>query len=120
MSKFIILPAIFESIRSLKDRSYKLVFETNELSPDQLSSLGQHIQNPGYLAFNKDVFKKEMLDLLDSVKTDFEDMGKSKSERLRNVLYILWKQKNEGYEIFDDFYNAKMEKVITHYKLKIV
>jgi hypothetical protein len=120
MSSFIVLPAIFESIRSLKDRSYKLVFETNEITPEQLSSLGQHIQNPGYLAFNKDVFKKEMLDAIESQKTDYEDIGKSKSERLRNVLYVFWKQKNDGYAVFDDFYNANMEKLITHYKNRLI
>lgn len=119
MNSYIVLPAVFESLRSLKDRSYKLVFETGELSPDQLSILGQHIQNPGFLAFNKDVFKKEILDHLKSINTDYEDLGKTKSERLRNVLYVLWKQKNEGYDIFDDFYNSKMEKVINHYKHKL-
>jgi len=45
---------------------------------------------------------------------DFEVEGKTKSQRLRNVLYILWKQEGEGE--FKEFYANRMEKLITKIK----
>mgnify|MGYP003636704642 CR=1 FL=1 len=41
---------------------------------------------------------------------------KSASERLRGVYYNLWKQDDQGFEEFEDFYNSKMELLITHFK----
>ena len=113
------MPAILESFRSLKDRTFKIIFETNELTPEQLSSLGRGLNMPGWLAFNPDPFTKEMIDTLELSKVEFSDKGKSKSQRLQAVLYVMWQQKNEGYEVFDDYYNSRMEKLITHYKSKL-
>lgn len=117
--KTFILSVVLESFRSLKDRSYKVVFETGELSPDQLANIGAGLNMPGYLAFNPDPFKKEMIDTLEVMKVDYDDTGKSKGTRLRSVLYRMWEQNKERYDIFDDFYNAKMEGLINHYKGKL-
>jgi len=116
MDRLLIIPAYLDSYRSLKDKSLKLVFETNEPTPEQIQMIQTCIQFPGMLAFNKDVFKKEQIDTLTNIKADFDDTSKSKSQRLRNVLFIYWKQDNKGYEVFDDYYNFMMEKIITHYK----
>lgn len=113
------LPVILDSFRSLKDKTFKLTFETSELSPEQLMSLGQGLNMPGFLAFNPDPFTKEMIDKIELMKVDFDDTGKSKGQRLRAVLYRLWEQNSERYEVFDDFYNAKMEKLIIHFKEKL-
>ena len=114
-----VIPAIFESFRSLKDRTYKLTFETQELTPDQLAWMGSCLNYPGYLAFNKDVFKKEQEDALKEVKVDYDNPEKSKSQRLRSVLFVLWKQHPEGYDTFDRFYDFRMEQFITHVKNKL-
>jgi hypothetical protein len=53
------------------------------------------------------------------MKVEFDDTGKPLSQRLRAVLYRCWEQKPEGYKIFNDFYIAQMEKLITHYKNKL-
>ena len=115
----LILPAVFESFRSLKDRSYKLTFETQELTPEQLTGLGHSLNYPGFLAFNKDVFKKEQTDIL-KTPVDYEDTGKSKAQRLRAVLFVYWKQNNQGYEDFELFYSFHMEKIISHFKDKLL
>jgi hypothetical protein len=117
--KTFILPAILDSFRSLKDRTFKIVFETNELSPEQLSQIATGLNMPGYLAFNPDPFKKEMIDTLELTKVDYEDNGKTKSQRLKAVMYRMWQQNKERYDVFDDFYNAKMEQLISHYKGKL-
>ncbi len=115
----IILPTILEGIRSLKDRTYKLTFFTNELTPEQLSAIGESLQNFGYLAFKKDAFKQKEKDMIQRLESDYEDTGKSKAQRLRGVLYRNWEQAREGYEVFDDFYNHHMERMITHWKNKL-
>ena len=115
----ITIPAILENFRSLKDRTYKLTFETNELTPDQLGEIGSALNFPGYLAFNKDVFSKAQLDLIEETKADYDDTSKTPSKRLRNVLFIKWQQDNDGYKVFEDFYRSQMEIIITHFKSKL-
>lgn len=47
------------------------------------------------------------------VKGQFDD--KTPSQRMRSVIYLLWKQKNEAIE-FDLFYRQKMDGMIQHLK----
>lgn len=115
----ITIPAFLESFRTLKDRSMKLVFETNELTPEQAGLLQQNLQTSGVLAFNKDAFTSKMIEELSAIKCDFDDPTKSKSHRLRSVLFVYFKQNAQGYEDFDTFYNAKMEKIINNFKNKL-
>jgi len=115
----IILPAILEGIRSLKDKTYKLTFETNELTPEQFGAIGASLQSFGYLAFKKDPYKQKEKEMLNAIESDYEDKGKSKAQRLRGVLYRNWEQSSGGYEVFDDYYNHHMEKIIIHFKEKL-
>jgi hypothetical protein len=112
----LIIPAIIESYRSLKDRTYKIMFETSELSPAELGELGNNLQQFGYLAFKNEPFKKEEQEIIESLKSDFDDDTKSPSQRLRNVLFRLWEKKPEGYDNFNLYYKFKYEKLIIHFK----
>ena len=100
-NNILVLSGFFESFRSLKDRTYKLMFETSELSPEKLANLGLSLQKAGYLAFKADPFKTEELTVLDSLKADFDDTGKSPGKRLQAVFYRLWEQDKEGYTDFN-------------------
>ena len=115
----LIIPAILQSFASLKDRTMKLVFESNEMTPEQLVALSTMTQSFGFLAFKKDNFKEKEKEILSGLKSDFEDKGKSKSQRLRGVLYRNWEQQSDNYEVFDDYYNHNMEKMIVHFKNKL-
>ena len=44
---------------------------------------------------------------------------KSASQRMRNVLYLLWKQNPEGYKDHNLHYQYHMEKLINHLKNKL-
>lgn len=112
----IILPVILESLRSLKDRTYKLVFDTQELTPEQLGELGINLQSFGYLAFKNEPFTTDEAEAVESLKADYDDTGKSPGQRLRGVFFRLWEQDPEGYDDFNLYYKFKMEKVINHYK----
>jgi len=112
----IILPAQLESFRSLKDRTLKLVFETNELTPEQAAGINEALQKFGYVAFKDSPFKEQEQELLDGLEAEFDDGKKSPSQRLRNVLFRLWEKNPEGYEDHRLHYQFKMEKIINHYK----
>jgi hypothetical protein len=113
------IPAGLEGYRSLKDRTLKLTFETGEMSPEQMANIHYSLNKVGYLAFSPDPFATHELEEIDKLKVEFDDTGKPPSQRLRAVLYRLFEQSPEGYDTFNDFYNAKMEKLINHFKEKL-
>lgn len=113
------LPALLESFRTMADRGIKIVFSTGELSPEQVANIHYAFQKVGYLAFRPDPFATAELEELEKLKIDFDDTGKSPSQRLRNVLFRNFEINPEGYKTFNDFYNAHMEKIINHYKKKL-
>ena len=115
----LIIGSQLETYRSLKDKTLKLVFETQEPTPEQLVAIVNNAQKFGYLAFKEDTFKSSEKKMLEDLKSDYEAEGKSKAQRMRAVLYINWQQKNDGYEVFDDFYNHHYEKMIMHWKDKL-
>lgn len=115
----LIIPSILSDFRSLKDRTLKLTFETNEPTPEQLVAIANLSQKAGYLAFKEDALKDREKDLLNDLKSDYDDTGKSKAQRLRAVLFRNWEQNKEGYEVFDDYYNHHMERMIMHWKGKL-
>ena len=115
----LLVGAILESYRSLKDKTIKLTFETQEPTPEQLISIAKHNQKFGFLAFNEDAFKQTEKEQLSTLESGYEDTGKSKGQRLRSVLFVNWNQDNKGYKNFDEYYNFMMEQIINHYKSKL-
>ena len=115
----LIIPAFLESYRSLKDRTLKLVYETSELSPDQISTLHTSVTKTGFLAFHTDPFSTKDLAFITDMEVDYDDPGKTPSKRLRGVLYRNWEQESEGYKTFEDFYRSKMEIILVHFKGKL-
>jgi hypothetical protein len=115
----ILLSAQLESYRSLKDKTMKLVFETQELSPLMSGQIHENLQQFGYLAFKNEPFKDEEKIAIEAIKTDYEDTGKTPGQRLRNVLYRLWEKKPEGFTTFAGYYEHKVEQLLNHFKTKI-
>jgi len=116
--KGILLPIYVESIATRKDKSVKLVFATQELSPElagQLFALNGKIA-VGYIS-EKTIDQKEM-DQVDKLDPEFS--GKSQSQRIRAVLFKLFEQANEGFKDFETYYRAKTELYIEHLKTKII
>jgi len=115
----LILSSILENITSRKDRTWKLVFGTNELNPEQVSELSKAANNYIFLALKVDEFKSEEIGILSELESGMDDNSKTQSQRIKSVLYLLWKQNNEGFEKFDSFYKHKTEQYIDHLKSKI-
>ncbi len=106
--------------RSKADRTLNVTFCTQELTPEQMANIHWALNKVGWLAFAPDPFTTMELQEIESLKVEFDDTEKPASQRLRAVLYKLWEQKNEGYEVFADYYKAKMEKIINHFKNKLI
>ncbi len=117
MMKGILIAAMVNTIRSLKDGSITISLETQELSPakaGEIFSLRGRLVTV-YLS-PSDISSKE-LSLVDSIEPDMP--GKSPSQRMRNVLWILFKQDAEGYEDFPHYYERKMNTYIDGLKQNI-
>jgi hypothetical protein len=120
MKNVIMIPAVYEGSRDLKDKTKKLVFDTNEITPKQAGDLQVCVGQYVYLAIKPEPFLKEQIEVIGNLKTEYEDTGKTPAQRQRNAIYRLWQQDPEGYEDFQLFYNFKMEGIITYIKNKLL
>jgi hypothetical protein len=114
------IPASLESYRSNLNQTLKLTFETNEITPETMANIHHSLYKVGFLAFAPDALTTQELTDIDNLKVEYSDTGKPPSQRLRAVLYRLWEQTPEGYDVFNDYYLARMEKLINHFKDKLV
>jgi hypothetical protein len=119
MNNMIIIPAIYEGSRDLRDRTKKLTFGTNEITPEQAANLQMMVQEYCYLAIKMEPFTGEQQEIINDLKSDIDSFGKSPGQRMRGVLYRLWEQSSEGYVDFNLYYNFKMEQLISHLKTKL-
>lgn len=107
------LPAIFSSIRSRKDRSFALGFDTRELGADAAELM--KIQGTEcWLLIAPD----DSLDAVDipQVKPDTGANQKTPSQRLRAVLFVYWNQLGKPDGDFENFYRLKVERLVDQYK----
>lgn len=113
------IPVYLDSLRTLKDKTLKIQFETKELNPQDLLALMENLNQFGWLAFKKEPFKAEEKEILEGLETGLEERGKTPSQRLRGVLYVKWTQNKECFDTFARYYDHHLEKIITHYKSQL-
>lgn len=104
-----LLPAILTSVRTRKDRSIALTFETREVSEKVISAMLAQAHNEGYLLFspNDDITEKD----IPEEKADALMGSKTPAQRLRSVLYVRWQQRGKNGK-FDDYYKSAIEAII--------
>jgi len=118
MSK-IICPVVLDGYSRRKDRTVSLRFITQEKSSSEIMQIDSMTDQFGILYFRgQEDMNHEEIKELDSIDLDLYDEPKSQSKRLRNVLYIIWKQEGELGD-FKKYYKQKTEEVIQHFKDKI-
>ena len=113
MNELIQIPAIVVNMNPKADRSWKLTFETRELNGEEVKILAENLQGEGWLVFSPNEIKQA-----DIPKVEAESGTKTQSQRLRDVIYILWKQSG-GKGDFQSFYNVYYEKLIEYTKGKL-
>lgn len=118
MALDLMLPTIFTSYRPRVDKSASLTFSTLELDINKMGLLFSLQGKMGALVFKaeSDLTKNEIL-MCENMEIELG--GKTKSERLRNVLFRNWELENKGHSTFDNYYASEMEIIIIHYKGKL-
>jgi hypothetical protein len=116
----LITSAILDRYNRRKDRSISLTFVTGEKGSQEVMQIDQLVDNYGYLYFKAEqTLTPEEVNELDNLDTDLYDNPKTQSQRLRAVLYKVWEQ-NAQFQDFKEFYKAETERIITHYKSKLL
>ncbi|MBL7685942.1 MAG: hypothetical protein JNK65_07920 [Deltaproteobacteria bacterium] len=108
--------AILDSVSTRKDRSIKLIFETREVTQEQFTSLFEMRDSEGVLVFSSEKIAAQLAPP-DLPKKLFAEQ-KSPSQRLRAVIYLLWKQ-SASTENFENYYNHIIERYIDAIKEKL-
>jgi hypothetical protein len=113
----LLLPVQIENITTRKDRTIKITIGTQELAPAAAGDLFQYLNKIAVCYLSPEGVSQEEIDMVDKIHPEFE--GKSQSQRIRNVLYKLYEQSNEGFKDFNSYYQNKTEKYIEHLKKQI-
>jgi hypothetical protein len=108
------LPATFSKITSRADSSFKIEFETRELGSEAAALMGL-LNNEGWLLFSPNELQEA--DVPDE-KADSMTGQKTKSQRLRGVIFKIWESRGSNGS-FETFYQNYMETIIEQLKEKI-
>lgn len=107
--------AYMDKITSLKDGSFKMVFEGQELSAQDSTALFSLRGKLGWVLFSPNELSEA--DIPKEPIKEFKDQ-KSHALRLRNTIFVLWKQHGEQGD-FETFYKQEMERHINMVKEKL-
>tara|TARA_R110002050_G_scaffold183051_1_gene316577 strand:- start:16 stop:378 length:363 start_codon:yes stop_codon:yes gene_type:complete len=115
----ILCPAILDGYTRRKDRSVSLRFITQEKTSAEVMNIDETLDQFGILYFRgQEQMNKEEIEELDNVELDLYDDPKTQSQRLRNVLFVFWKQEGSNGD-FKKYYKQKTEEIIQHFKNKL-
>lgn len=108
------VPAQIVDFRPKADKSYKITFESRELGGEEVAILADNFQGEGWLLFkpNGEITRSDI------PEGDAESGVKSQSQRLRDVVFIYWKQLG-GKGDFESFKRVYFEKLIEYTKSKL-
>jgi hypothetical protein len=116
MEKIISIPTLLWDKGTLNDGGRRLWLTTNELDDEQKSLIMKYGDNKtfGYFTFKETPIAQEDTMNLPEIKVDVKGK-KTKSQKLRNVIFIYWTQKGSKGE-FNDFYDKQMDRIIDRIK----
>jgi hypothetical protein len=109
--KLIQVPAQIIDFKPRPDRSYKVVFETRQLSGDEVSLLADNFQGEGWLLFKPN----GEINIADVPKDEADAGNKTPSQRIRSVIYVKWEQTGRKGS-FNDYYHTVTSKIIEFLK----
>lgn len=103
-------------IKTQSDKGVRVLIDTQELNPIQLTALFNLKGKAGWFIFTPSPEKLETVEIPDW-REEFKG-EKSPSQRIRAVIYRLWEQANTDLD-FEVFYRSKMEGIISKLKEKL-
>ena len=108
--------AIIDRISTLKDRSMKITFVTQEVSKDAGAELLDLQSKLGWLIFSANDVNE--IELPEDPAADFRGEEKTPSQRLRNVIYRYWEKLGKPGD-FGDYYRAAINRFVEEYKERL-
>lgn len=114
----ILTAAQLDGYQRRKDKTVSLRFITQEKTSGEIADIDSMVDAFGIVYFRgQEKINQDEIDELDTVELDLYDEPKSQSQRLRNVLFKVWKIEEQG--TFKEFYRHETERIIQHYKNKL-
>ena len=113
MTDKILIQALLDGVSHRKDGSLGVRFLLQEMSAQDKLVLIELLNTFGWVCFSP-----SEVEATDIPETQADDTRKTPSKRLRDVLFVLYKQ-GEQLDSFDLYYRQKMEKFIEHIKGKL-
>lgn len=109
---------VISKVTTLVDGGVKVVVDTGEMAPQQMTHLFALKGKSGWFVFKEDQVRLEDVPEID---TDLDEVGKTPAQRLRAVLYVLWEQQadKKAYPEFEVYYRSKLERIIDGLKEKL-
>lgn len=109
-----------EKIETRADSTLKVILGTQELGDEEIARLFKFRRLHAFCMLSDKGISEEQENALKGLETGNTGKieGKSLSQRLRSVLWVLFKQDNVMGD-FDDYYADMMEKLIEHFKEKL-
>jgi hypothetical protein len=117
-TKTIVVYADFSSFKSRVNHTIDVTFNVSETSAAETAALFPFLNQQGVLAFKIGDLTDAEIDSLPEPKPEFSNQ-KSPSERLRNVLFVYFKQQGGDPQDFEAFRVREMEILINSYKNKL-
>jgi hypothetical protein len=111
-------PAQISKIETMSDGGVRVVIDTQEITDsEEMAKLFRLRKGDlGFFLFKNSAITNN--DLPDDIELE-EGESKTPSQRLRNTLFVYWKEVKEGRGDFNGFYREQMEKFITLVKEKL-
>lgn len=107
-----------ENITTRKDHTLKITIGTQELAPEEKAKIFNLHAKIGWMLFSESPMQEADIP---EERPEFSNR-KSDSQRLRNVLYVYWKKKEEQglmKKTFEEFKKEWYEKKIEQIKMSI-
>lgn len=108
------VPATLAGVTTLSDGGVTVRFKTQELTPENALALMNFVNQFGWLQFSNTELQHVPTEKLSKIAD-----GQSRSQKLRAVLYVFYKQSGRTDITFDEFYIRQMEKIIDQVKEKL-
>ncbi|MCK5015697.1 MAG: hypothetical protein KAS32_01380 [Candidatus Peribacteraceae bacterium] len=118
----LILEAQLSRFSTMADGGTRIQMDTGELTPEVFAEIGKANKKMGAFVFKPDTESLSEEQLKEIKSYDVSGLGdkkKSKSQRLRAVLFRMYEQDNEGFIESQDHYDYYLNTIINHFKKKL-
>jgi len=110
------VPATITKISTMKDRCLRLQVDTQELGEESDGVFKLYDQLGWFIFSPAEINEEDLVDLPD-IKPEFEE--KTPSKRLRDRLFVYYKDTHINIDDFDEWYKKEMNRIGQHYLDKI-